>query len=151
MGNQQVVTGLLAGVEVGVEHVMRFCFAGVNLGGIPVGADGLKDCREACAFMCSEINVERDEVGHSPPPGVMDGVMQLTGSCTNMEIADGRLMLHKNQSLNHLPEYIQDLDLWGELMRCDGFRSRQWSEVSNVTPWNVLQLNRLAGPECGAC
>jgi hypothetical protein len=62
---------LLGGVEVGVEHSMSFGFTGVDLSGVPVRAEGIKDGGEAGAFMRGEINVEGDETGHSAPPWVL--------------------------------------------------------------------------------
>jgi hypothetical protein len=49
---------------------MSFGFTGVDLNGVPVRAESVKDGGEAGALMRGEINVEWDETGHSAPPFV---------------------------------------------------------------------------------
>jgi hypothetical protein len=78
------VGGLLVGVEVGMQHVVRVGFAGVDVGGVPVGAQGIQDSGQAGAFVRGEIESEGDETGHSGPPwggsskgGVETGITEL--------------------------------------------------------------------------
>jgi hypothetical protein len=55
---------------------MGFGFVGVDLGGVPVRAESIQDRGEACAFMRSEINIERDEAGHNAPPGQFESKVE---------------------------------------------------------------------------
>ena len=46
-----------------MEHPMRLGFAGVDVGGVPVRAQGIQDGGQARAFVRGEINSERNEAG----------------------------------------------------------------------------------------